>query len=254
MSQPVTPTAVIYTRYSPRPNKCKPGGEPMGCESCEAQEELCRAACAVRGFVVIGVHCDRAISGKSREGRPGLMAALDQTKAARATFVAYSLSRWARSTIDAIQIAQELRGARCDLVAVKENIDTASPYGRFFYSVFAALAELEREIIVERTRESMLRHQRSGRRVGAPPTKTPYGYEVDPNDPTRMVPDPDEQIILKRIMAWANEGHGGKWIARQLDIQGVTCRLSNKPMDFRTIRRIIARGRADEVFRRAAGE
>lgn len=66
-----------------------------------------------------------------------------------------SISRIARNTRDLLVIVQELTDKGVEFVSLKERIDTTSPQGRFVLTVFAALAELERESILERQREGI---------------------------------------------------------------------------------------------------
>ena len=74
------------------------------------------------------------------------------------TVVVESISRIARNTRDLLSIVSELAEKGVEFVSLKENIDTTTPQGRFMLTVFGALAELERENILERT-EKMIFHQ-----------------------------------------------------------------------------------------------
>ena len=64
--------------------------------------------------------------------------------------VVSEFSRLARSTRDMLQIVQELTNKGVGLISLKESVDTATPQGRFMLTIFAALAELERETILQR--------------------------------------------------------------------------------------------------------
>ena len=104
----------------------------------------------------------------------------------KAVLVVYSLSRLARCTKDAIDLAERLNAAGADLAVIQENVNTRSPMGRFIFTLFSALAQLEREQIADRTSTAMLRHQAKGRRMTRP-DRCPYGWRVDPTAtrPTR---------------------------------------------------------------------
>lgn len=71
------------------------------------------------------------------------------------TVVVESISRIARNTRDLLSIVSELTEKGVEFVSLKENIDTTTPQGRFMLTVFGALAELERENILERQREGI---------------------------------------------------------------------------------------------------
>lgn len=66
-----------------------------------------------------------------------------------------SISRIARNTRDLLTITSELTERGIEFKSLKESIDTTTPSGRFVLTVFAALAELERENILERQREGI---------------------------------------------------------------------------------------------------
>lgn len=69
--------------------------------------------------------------------------------------VVESISRIARNTRDLLSIISDLTHKEVEFVSLKENIDTTTPQGRFMLTVFGALAELERENILERQREGI---------------------------------------------------------------------------------------------------
>ena len=69
--------------------------------------------------------------------------------------VVESISRLARSTKDLLQIVEQITGKGAEFVSLKEQIDTTTPQGRFMLTVFAALAELEREQTLQRQGEGI---------------------------------------------------------------------------------------------------
>jgi len=80
-----------------------------------------------------------------------------------------SISRIARNTRDLLLIVSELTEKGVEFVSLKENIDTTSPQGRFMLTVFGALAELERESILERQREGIEIAKEEGKYKGRKP-------------------------------------------------------------------------------------
>ena len=93
------------------------------------------------------------VSGKNMN-RPQLQAMLDYVREGDVVVVS-DFSRLARSTRDMLQIVQELTEKGVGLISLKENVDTETPQGRFMLTVFAALAEPERETILQRQREGI---------------------------------------------------------------------------------------------------
>ena len=83
--------------------------------------------------------------------------------------VVESISRIARNTRDLLSIISDLTEKGVEFISLKENIDTTSPQGRFMLTVFGALAELERENILERQREGIEIAKSAGKYKGRKP-------------------------------------------------------------------------------------
>lgn len=84
------------------------------------------------------------------------------------TVVIYSLSRLGRSTKDLLTIIEEFRDKGVKLISVKEMIDTETPSGRLLITVLAAVAEFERDTIVQRTNDGLRAARERGRKGGRP--------------------------------------------------------------------------------------
>lgn len=83
--------------------------------------------------------------------------------------VVESISRIARNTRDLLCIVSDLTDRGVEFVSLKENIDTTTPSGKFMLTVFGALAELERENILERQREGIAVAKEQGKYKGRKP-------------------------------------------------------------------------------------
>jgi DNA invertase Pin-like site-specific DNA recombinase len=108
------------------------------------------------------------VSGKSREGRPELKAMMDFVREGDVVIVE-SISRFARSTKDLLNLVDELREKNVEFVSQKENIDTQTPQGKFMLTVFGAMAELEREQILQRQKEGIAAAKEAGKYKGRKP-------------------------------------------------------------------------------------
>ena len=98
------------------------------------------------------VYLDK-MSGKSKD-RPQLQAMMQYVREGDVVIVE-SISRFARNTKDLLSLIEELDRKKVAFISQKENIDTNTPSGRFMLTVFAALAQLERETTLQRQKEGI---------------------------------------------------------------------------------------------------
>lgn len=98
------------------------------------------------------VYIDR-MSGKSLD-RPELKKMMNYVREGDVVIVE-SISRFARNTRDLLELIEKLGEKKVEFVSKKEAIDTSTPTGRFMLTVFGAVAELEREYILQRQREGI---------------------------------------------------------------------------------------------------
>ncbi len=110
-------------------------------------------------------------SGKNAQ-RPGLKKALRRLRNGD-TLVVWKLDRLGRSVRDLITLVSNLQARGIHFRSLTDSIDTSTPAGRFFFHVMSALAEMERELIVERTRAGLAAAREQGRIGGRRPVMTP---------------------------------------------------------------------------------
>lgn len=89
------------------------------------------------------------------------------------TVIVESISRFARNTRDLLDLVEQLIAKQVEFVSRKEAIDTTTPTGKFMLTVFAAVAELEREYILQRQREGIAIAKQQGKYRGRPPKVYP---------------------------------------------------------------------------------
>ena len=106
------------------------------------------------------------LSGKNTN-RPQLTELLSCAREGDVVIVS-ELARLARSTRDLLTIVDQLQSKHVELISMKESIDTTTPQGRFTLTIFAALAELERETILQRQAEGIAIAKAEGRYKGRP--------------------------------------------------------------------------------------
>ncbi|EEO2946627.1 serine-type DNA invertase Fin, partial [Salmonella enterica subsp. enterica serovar Rubislaw] len=107
---------------------------------------------------------------------PGLKKLL-RTLSEGDTLVVWKLDRLGRSMRHLVVLVEELRERGINFRSLTDAIDTSTPMGRFFFHVMGALAEMERELIVERTRAGLAAARAQGRVGGRRPKLTPEQWE-----------------------------------------------------------------------------
>jgi DNA invertase Pin-like site-specific DNA recombinase len=122
-----------------------------------------------RGIAVVKVYTDHGVSGtKSR--RPGLDQMLRDARRHQFDLVlVWAADRLARSVKHFVDILAELDHLKIAFISYREQIDTAGPLGKAIMTIVAAIAELERSLIVERVRAGIRRARLEGRHIGRKP-------------------------------------------------------------------------------------
>jgi DNA invertase Pin-like site-specific DNA recombinase len=128
-----------------------------------AEQRTARQEALMRTLKVEKVYIDRA-SGKNTN-RPELKRMMDYVRDGD-TVVVESISRFARSARDLLELIGRLTAKNADFVSQKEAIDTKTPTGKFMLTVFAAIAELERDSLLQRQREGILIAKAQGKYKG----------------------------------------------------------------------------------------
>ena len=116
------------------------------------------------------VFIDRC-SGKNTQ-RPELTRMLEYVRSGD-TIVVESISRFARNTRDLLDLVEKLSAKGVEFVSRKEAIDTTTPTGKFMLTIFGAVAELEREYILQRQAEGIAIAKAKGVYKGRPPVQLP---------------------------------------------------------------------------------
>lgn len=106
------------------------------------------------------IYQDKA-SGK-KSNRPGLETALEVLRKDD-TLVVWKLDRLGRTVKSLIEFVNELQQKGVHFKSITDNIDTSTPSGRFFFHVMASLAEMEHELLVERTKAGLTIAKERGR-------------------------------------------------------------------------------------------
>ena len=174
---------------------------------------------AVRHGWTVDHHTDEGVSGSvAPEDRPELGRILNEISAGDVLIVA-KLDRLGRSALDVLRLAETARTQGWRLVLLDLGLDTATPVGAFTLTALAAVAQLERDLIAQRTRDALDAARRNGRRLGRP-------VEID------------EDIRLQIAREFHN-GSGLSDIARRLTREGVPTARGGKQWYPSTVKAVL---------------
>lgn len=136
-----------------------------------AQRKQILSACRERGWQLVAVESDEGISAKSTKNRPALARALAALEAGDADgLIAAKLDRLSRSVRDFCELLHRSQRQHWALVCLDLGLDTSTPTGKFSAQIIAAVAELERELIGQRTREGLAEKRAEGIHIGRKPS------------------------------------------------------------------------------------
>jgi DNA invertase Pin-like site-specific DNA recombinase len=126
-----------------------------------------RQMAAQRGYEIVAEVTDKISGVKAR--RPGLDSLMQDARHGRFGVVLVWVSdRIARSVKHFLEVLDELNRLNIEFVSFREQIDTGGPLGRAMVVIIGAIAELERNLIIERVRAGMRRARLEGRQIGRP--------------------------------------------------------------------------------------
>ena len=107
------------------------------------------------------IGCEKVFEDKisgSKSDRPGLMKALEQLRSGD-TLVVWKLDRLGRSLHNLLKLINDLQEKGVMFRSIQDGIDTTTSIGQFFFQITGAFAELERNLIKERTKAGLKRHE-----------------------------------------------------------------------------------------------
>lgn len=149
--------AAIYARVS-----------TVAGQSPQMQLDVLREYAARRGLAVVEEFVDHGVSG-ARDHRPELdRLMVGARRRAFDVVLVYRFDRFARGVRHLVTALDEFQALGVEFVSYSESLDTSTPMGRAMFSIVAALCELERDIIVERSVEGQRRARARGTHIGRP--------------------------------------------------------------------------------------
>jgi DNA invertase Pin-like site-specific DNA recombinase len=137
-------------------------------QDCTLQLNELRSYCNARQFEIVREYVDQGVSG-SLDSRPELnLLMADARRRKLDTILVWRFDRFVRSTRHLLLALEEFRELGVAFVSYMENIDTTSALGRAIFTIVAAVAELERNLICERVSAGIRNARARGKRLGRP--------------------------------------------------------------------------------------
>jgi len=210
MTDKTTENAAIYLRVSTE----EQANDGYGLD---VQREKCLAMATVKDWLVVAEFADDGVSGtKDESERDGLNQLVESACAGDIdAVIVSSLDRLGRNTRLVLRLVERLNECGVVIVSCKESLDTETAAGRFVLRMFASLAELERDNIVERTTAGRnARGMVDGERGG----RLPYGYV---RTETVIEVDQVKADVVRRVFAERSDGETLTAIADGLNDDGI---------------------------------
>ena len=168
------------------------------------------------GWKLVRVYSDEGISGTSTHKRAGFNSMIDDVMSGKIDFIiTKEVSRFARNTVDTLQVTRNLRGLGVGVYFMLDNINTLDKDGELRLTLMASLAQEESRKTSERVKWGQKRQMEKGVVFG----RNLLGYKVKGG---RLYLVEDEAEIVRLIFhKYLNEGKGTHIIARELKEEGI---------------------------------
>ena len=167
---------------------------------------------------IVGIYEDAGKSGKSIEGRPAFKKMLSDIKNGLEIdyILVYKLSRFGRNAADILNSLEFVQSYGINLICIEEGIDSSQTSGKLLISVLSAVAEIERENIIEQTMNGRREKARQGGWNGG---FAPYGYYLKDNQ--LLIEETEAEAIRIIFDKFANSDVGLGGVAKYLNLQGI---------------------------------
>jgi len=213
--------------------------------SLEAQEDKTKKYTDLHGLSLREIIRDEGRSGKDLE-REGMQKVISLCRERLVNhLIVYKLDRLTRRTLDLLILVEEVfKPNSIQFHSISEKVDTSIAQGKFFLTLTGAMAQMERDLVSERTREALRYKISLGEPVGSPP----LGYEAKDKDLSGIE---KELEIVKYIKGLKRKRLSLRQIANRLNEKGISTKRGGS-WYAGTVRYILRNGRYKQE-KKAAG-
>jgi DNA invertase Pin-like site-specific DNA recombinase len=177
--------------------------------SLDTQKAKIEAYAAINDLELLGIIRDEGASGKDLE-REGMAKLLDLVESGKVeAVIVYKLDRLSRRTLDTLSLTESFESKGIAFHSISEKVDTKSATGKFFLTIISAVAQMERDMIAERTKDALAHKRQKGEWTG----RVPFGFRMENN---RLVEDPEQIKVIQKAKRLRRSGKSLREISRAL--------------------------------------
>lgn len=185
--------------------------------SLPAQRQAIKQYADFKGYKIIREYCDNGRSGKNAINRPQfiqMMEDIEQGTDKVKFVIVFKLSRFGRNAADTLNYLQLMQDYGVNLISVTDNIDSSVATGKIMISVLSAMAELERENILEQTMAGRRQKARDGRWNGG---QAPFGYRLI--DGALHIEEDEARVVKDIFSIYISSALGVPYVAKELNLR-----------------------------------
>lgn len=216
--------------------------QTKGTSLAEQQRQI-ESYASLKEIELLGVIVDPAIKGGTpihlRPNGRLLVEAIDNGTID--TVIICKLDRAFRSASDCLVKVEEWekKGIGLHILNISgQTVDTTSPVGKFFITIMAGAAELEKNLIKERCSQGRTARRAEGKVIGS----LPYGYNLA-EDRKTLIPDPEQQEALSLIYSLKDSSYSLRKIADELNIRGYSTQKGSSLWTYGHVQGVLRRQR-----------
>jgi len=179
--------------------------------SLDNQEAKIKVYASLNDLDLVEVIRDEGASGKNLD-REGMKRLLEMVKACRIeAIIVYKLDRLSRKTIDTLNLIEMFESKGIAFHSISEKVDTKSATGKFFLTIISAIAQMERDLIAERTKDALSHKKVKKEWMG----RIPFGFKIEDN---RLVEDPEQMKTIQKAKRMKRAGKTLRDISKALNL------------------------------------
>lgn len=202
--------------------------------SLPAQRDAIKKYADYKGFQIVREYCDNGVSGKNIKNREEFRKMLEDIENNRdgvKYVMVFKLSRFGRNAADTLQSLQFMQDYGVNLISVTDNLDSSVAAGKMIITMLSAMAEMERENILDQTMSGRKQKAREGKWNGG---MAPFGYDLI--DGKLVINEEDARVVRDIFNIYLESSLGGANVAKELNLRYAKKKRKTHDLDRFTIK------------------